>query len=220
MAEELSQYLDRIGVRNSYIHCDVDTMDRVQVLDNLRDDMIDVIVGVNLLREGLDLPDVSLVAMFDADKEGFLRNVRSMTQTAGRAARHPNGRVIMYADTMSRSMRQTIMDSNRRRAKQIAFNLEHGVMPRKAGRSGKGQSALLSERESTKPQNTTVYPLVEDHYAPAMAAENVQEYQTPERIKELIQQAHDDMIRAAKSLDYLAAARYRDQMRELEKLLK
>ena len=220
MAEELSQYLDRIGVRNSYIHCDVDTMDRVQVLDNLRDDMIDVIVGVNLLREGLDLPDVSLVAMFDADKEGFLRNVRSMTQTAGRAARHPNGRVIMYADTMSRSMRQTIMDSNRRRAKQIAFNLEHGVMPRKTGRSGKGQSALLSEREATKPQNTTVYPLVEDHYAPAMAAESLQEYQTPERIKELIQQAHDDMIRAAKSLDYLAAARYRDQMRELEKLLK
>ena len=220
MAEELSQYLDRIGVRNSYIHCDVDTMDRVQVLDNLRDDMIDVIVGVNLLREGLDLPDVSLVAMFDADKEGFLRNVRSMTQTAGRAARHPNGRVIMYADTMSRSMRQTIMDSNRRRAKQIAFNLEHGVMPRKTGRSGKGQSALLSECEATKPQNTTVYPLVEDHYAPAMAAESLQEYQTPERIKELIQQAHDDMIRAAKSLDYLAAARYRDQMRELEKLLK
>ena len=220
MAEELSQYLDRIGVRNSYIHCDVDTMDRVQVLDNLRDDMIDVIVGVNLLREGLDLPDVSLVAMFDADKEGFLRNVRSMTQTAGRAARHPNGRVIMYADTMSRSMRQTIMDSNRRRAKQIAFNLEHGVMPRKTGRSGKGQSALLSEREATKPQNTTVYHLVEDHYAPAMAAESLQEYQTPERIKELIQQAHDDMIRAAKSLDYLAAARYRDQMRELEKLLK
>jgi excinuclease ABC subunit B len=220
MAEELSQYLDRIGVRNSYIHCDVDTMDRVQVLDNLRDDMIDVIVGVNLLLEGLDLPDVSLVALFDADKEGFLRNVRSMTQTAGRAARHPNGRVIMYADTMSRSMLQTIADSNRRRAKQIAFNLEHGVMPRKAGRSGNGQSALLSERESTKPQNMTVYPLVEDHYAPAMAAESMSEYQTPERIKELIKQAHDDMTRAAKSLDYLAAARYRDQMRELEKLLK
>ena len=125
MAEELSQYFDRIGIRNRYLHCGVETLQRVEVLDSLRDDMIDVIVGVNLLREGLDLPDVSLVAIFDADKEGFLRTARSMTQTAGRAARHPNGYVIMYADTISRSMHKTIAETNRRREIQALYNLEH-----------------------------------------------------------------------------------------------
>ena len=220
MAEELSQYFDRIGIRNRYLHCGVETLQRVEVLDSLRDDMIDVIVGVNLLREGLDLPDVSLVAIFDADKEGFLRTARSMTQTAGRAARHPNGYVIMYADTISRSMHKTIAETNRRREIQALYNLEHHTKPRKAQKSGSGQSALLGERGEQMPKNITAYPIVEDHYAPAIAAEESAEYTTPESIREQIAKAHDDMIRAAKSLDYAAAARYRDQMRALEKLLK
>ncbi|MBQ5710676.1 MAG: excinuclease ABC subunit UvrB [Alistipes sp.] len=220
MAEELSQYFDRIGIRNRYLHCGVETLQRVEVLDSLRDDMIDVIVGVNLLREGLDLPDVSLVAIFDADKEGFLRTARSMTQTAGRAARHPNGYVIMYADTISRSMHKTIAETNRRREIQALYNLEHHTKPRKAQKSGSGQSALLGERGEQMPKNITAYPIVEDHYAPAIAAEESVEYTTPESIREQIAKAHDDMIRAAKSLDYAAAARYRDQMRALEKLLK
>ncbi|MBR5133441.1 MAG: excinuclease ABC subunit UvrB [Alistipes sp.] len=220
MAEELSGYFDRIGLRNSYIHCGVDTVSRVQVLDNLRDDQIDVIVGVNLLREGLDLPDVSLVAIFDADKEGFLRNVRSMTQMAGRAARHPNGHVIMYADTVSRSMHKTIFETNRRREKQILHNLEHHKFPRKAQKTGgAGQSPLLNDIAAEKPANMTAYPIVEDHYAPAIAAENTAEYTTTESIKELIAKTKEEMLRAAKSLDYLAAARHRDKIKELEKLL-
>jgi excinuclease ABC subunit B len=219
MAEELSGFMDRIGVRNSYIHCDVETLERVQVLDNLRDDMIDVIVGVNLLREGLDLPEVSLVVIFDADKEGFLRNPRALTQMAGRAARHINGRVIMYGDKISPSMIKTITDTNRHREKQISYNLQHRVLPRKAQKSGTGQSALLSEREEQRPTNITAYPITEDHYS-AVAAEPTNSYSTPESIKEQIAKLRDDMFRAAKSLDYLAAARYRDQMHELEKLLK
>jgi excinuclease ABC subunit B len=181
--------------------------------------MIDVIVGVNLLREGLDLPEVSLVVIFDADKEGFLRNPRALTQMAGRAARHINGRVIMYGDKISPSMIKTITDTNRHREKQISYNLQHRVLPRKAQKSGTGQSALLSEREEQRPTNITAYPITEDHYS-AVAAEPTNSYSTPESIKEQIAKLRDDMFRAAKSLDYLAAARYRDQMHELEKLLK
>ena len=170
MAEELSKYFDRVGVRNRYIHSDVDTLERIQILEDLRAGMFDVLVGVNLLREGLDLPEVALVAILDADKEGFLRNVRSLTQIAGRAARHSQGNVILYADTCTDSMRFAIEQSNRRREKQVRYNMEHGVLPRRAQKSGTGQSTLLAGRTDENAGNTPVaYPIAEDHYAPAAA---------------------------------------------------
>ena len=146
MAEELSKYFDRVGIRNRYIHSDVDTLERVQILEDLRAGMFDVLVGVNLLREGLDLPEVGLVAILDADKEGFLRNVRSITQIAGRAARHSNGHVILYADHCTDSMVAAIEQSNRRREKQVRYNIEHGMLPRQAQKSGSGQNLLLAQQ--------------------------------------------------------------------------
>lgn len=140
MAEELSKYFDRVGVRNRYIHSDVDTLERIQILEDLRAGMFDVLVGVNLLREGLDLPEVALVAILDADKEGFLRNVRSLTQIAGRAARHSQGNVILYADTCTDSMRFAIEQSNRRREKQVRYNMEHGMLPRRAQKAARGKA--------------------------------------------------------------------------------
>ena len=215
MAEELSKYFDRVGVRNRYIHSDVDTLERIQILEDLRAGMFDVLVGVNLLREGLDLPEVALVAILDADKEGFLRNVRSLTQIAGRAARHSQGNVILYADTCTDSMRCAIEQSNRRREKQVRYNMEHGMLPRRAQKSGTGQSTLLSARTDV-PEIAASYPLAEDHY---MAAADVQRtYAASENIDTLIDKAREDMERAAKSLDFLAAAKFRDRMYELQKL--
>jgi excinuclease ABC subunit B len=216
MAEELSKYLDRVGVRNRYIHSDVDTLERIQILEDLRAGMFDVLIGVNLLREGLDLPEVSLVAILDADKEGFLRNVRSITQIAGRAARHANGNVIMYADTCTDSMRTAIEESNRRREKQVRYNIEHQMLPRQAQKSGTGQSLLLGE---SKFKGDVVYPLAEEHYGNyAMAADIRKNYVASENIDALIEKAKEDMERAARSLDFLAAARYRDRMYELQKI--
>ncbi len=217
MAEEMSKYLDRIGVRNRYIHSDVDTLDRVQILEDLRDGLIDVLVGVNLLREGIDLPQVSLVAILDADKEGFLRNIRSITQIAGRAARHSNGHVVLYADKITDSIHYAIEQSNRRREKQIRYNLEHEIIPRQAQKSGKGQNTLFGDR-GEKRANMNVYPLYENHYEDAKAADTESTYITATDIERLIIEARKDMERAAKSLDFLAAARYRDKMYELEKL--
>jgi len=215
MAEELSKYFDRVGVRNRYIHSDVDTLERIQILEDLRAGMFDVLVGVNLLREGLDLPEVALVAILDADKEGFLRNVRSLTQIAGRAARHSQGNVILYADTCTDSMRYAIEQSNRRREKQVRYNMEHEMLPRRAQRSGTGQSALLTGRD-TPDVNLTAYPIAEDHYA---AVADVQKnYVASENIDALIDKAREEMERAAKSLDFLAAAKFRDRMYELQKL--
>ena len=219
MAEELSRYFDRVGVRNRYIHSDVETLERVQILEDMRADAFDVLVGVNLLREGLDLPEVSLVVILDADKEGFLRNVRSITQMAGRAARHPNGRVIMYADNCSDSMRITIEQSNRRRDKQIRYNIEHQMMPQRAKKSCTGQSLLLASKE--RPADMTAYPIVEEHYAIAADVQgsyNAEPKMTRKDIDREIDKAREDMERAAKSLDFLAAARYRDRMYELQKL--
>ena len=219
MAEELSKYFDRVGIRNRYIHSDVDTLERVQILEDLRADMFDVLIGVNLLREGLDLPEVGLVAILDADKEGFLRNVRSITQIAGRAARHSNGHVILYADHCTDSMIAAIEQSNRRREKQVRYNMEHGILPRQAQKSGTGQSLLLSHTE--RPEDMTVYPIMEDHYMTAADVEkeyNAKREYESKNIDALIQKAKEDMERAAKSLDFLAAARYRDRMYELQKL--
>ena len=216
LAEELSKYFDRVGVRNRYIHSDVDTLERIQILEDLRAGMFDVLVGVNLLREGLDLPEVALVAILDADKEGFLRNVRSLTQIAGRAARHSQGNVILYADTCTDSMRYAIEQSNRRREKQVRYNMEHEMLPRQAQKSGSGQSALLAGRVDTSEVNMTAYPIAEDHYA---AAADVQKnYTASENIDALIDKAREEMERAAKSLDFLAAAKFRDRMYELQKL--
>ena len=211
MAEELSKYFDRIGIRNRYIHSDVDTLERVQILEDLRAGMFDVLIGVNLLREGLDLPEVALVAILDADKEGFLRNVRSITQIAGRAARHPQGRVLMYADTVTESMETAINESNRRRTVQIAYNMEHGMMPRQAQRSGGGQNRLLKEQ----PAEAALYPLSDEHYA--MAADVSAGYTATEDLDAQIARAREDMERAAKSLDFLAAAKFRDRMYDLQK---
>ena len=218
MAEELSKYFDRVGIRNRYIHSDVDTLERVQILEDLRAGMFDVLIGVNLLREGLDLPEVGLVAILDADKEGFLRNVRSITQIAGRAARHSNGQVILYADQCTDSMRIAIEQSNRRREKQVRYNLEHQMLPRQAQKSGTGQSLLLASK--AKPEDMTVYPIVDNHLT---AADVEKEYQAQrqyesQNVDALITKAREDMERAAKSLDFLAAARYRDRMYELQKI--
>ena len=216
MAEELSKYFDRVGIRNRYIHSDVDTLERVQILEDLRAGMFDVLVGVNLLREGLDLPEVGLVAILDADKEGFLRNVRSITQIAGRAARHSNGHVILYADRCTDSMVAAIEQSNRRREKQVQYNIEHAMLPRQAQKSGSGQNLLISQQ----PQQQTaaaapLYPTVEQG---GMIAADVQTTYNAADLDALIAKAREDMERAAKSLDFLAAARYRDRMYELQKL--
>ena len=200
-AEELATYFERMGIRCRYIHSDIDTLERVQILEDLRGGLFDVLIGVNLLREGLDLPEVSLVAIIDADMEGMLRNVRAITQIAGRAARHENGLVIMYAGKITKTMRTSIEESNRRRYKQIRYNMEHDMMPRQAHKSGSTQT-LLTGKESQS-QN-----LVADITSP---------YDTTADIDTRIAQARSDMERAAKSLDFLAAARFRDLMYELQK---
>ena len=217
MAEELSKYFDRVGIRNRYIHSDVDTLERVQILEDLRAGMFDVLVGVNLLREGLDLPEVGLVAILDADKEGFLRNVRSITQIAGRAARHSNGHVILYADHCTDSMVAAIEQSNRRREKQVRYNIEHGMLPRQAQKSGSGQNRRLAQQhqEQAAAANTVLYPAAEQN---RMIAADVETAYNAGDLDSLIAKAREDMERAAKSLDFLAAARYRDRMYELQKL--
>ena len=215
MAEELSKYFDRVGVRNRYIHSDIDTLERVQILEDLRAGMFDVLIGVNLLREGLDLPEVALVAILDADKEGFLRNVRSITQIAGRAARHSNGNVILYADHCTDSMRYAIEQSNRRREKQMRYNMEHEMLPRQAQKSGSGQSTLLANTVQTPVTDGILYPLPDNRQT--LAADVTSAYST-ESIDTQIARAREEMERAAKSLDFLAAAKFRDRMYELQKL--
>ena len=175
--------------------------------------MYDVLIGVNLLREGLDLPEVALVAILDADKEGFLRNVRSITQIAGRAARHAQGNVILYADHCTDSMRLAIEESNRRRDKQVRYNMEHELLPRQAQRSGTGQSTLL---QGVQADTTASYPLAEDHYRVAADTQSV--YTAGDDLAAEIDRAREAMERAAKSLDFLAAAKFRDRMYELQKL--
>ncbi|MFI3316923.1 MAG: excinuclease ABC subunit UvrB [Rikenellaceae bacterium] len=213
MAEELSRYFDRVGIRNRYIHSEVDTLERVEILEDLRKGLYDVLVGVNLLREGLDLPEVGLVAIFDTDKEGFLRNVRSLTQIAGRAARHVNGQVIMYADVCTDSMRATIADSNRRRIKQIEYNIEHAQMPRTAQKSGSGQNPLTPSLALE--DIPTAYPIHEEHYA--VAAEKKVEYNAPS-YDQMIETEKQLMEESAKKMDFKAATKHRDRMRELIKL--
>ncbi len=223
MSEEMSRFLDGVGVKNAYLHSDIDTLDRIKILDDLREDRIDVIVGVNLLREGIDLPDVSLAIILDADKEGFLRDVRSITQISGRAARNERGLAILYGDNVTDTMRRAIIDSNRRRAKQIAYNYEHELLPRSARRSGTGQSPLIAEgyndeRDGMKPDK---FFINEDN---SIVAEPLAGYATmnstaiEESIDALIAEARKAMEEAAKQLDFQNAAKHRDRMYELQKI--
>ena len=205
MAEELEKYLTRLDIRTRYIHSDVDTLERVEILDDFKAGRFDVLVGVNLLREGLDLPSVSLVAILDADKEGFLRSDRSLTQTAGRAARNVNGRVIMYADKITESMQTTIDATNRRRAKQMAYNEEHGIVPTQVGTSAR--SAVPVRNTYIEPMEDKVRFLEED---PVVARMNAAQLRTA------VEAARKKMESAAAALDFLEAARWRDEMRALE----
>lgn len=217
MAEELTEYLLRHGIRCTYIHSDVETLERVKIMDDLRQGVYDVLVGVNLLREGLDLPEVSLVAILDADKEGFLRSHRSLTQTAGRAARNVNGKVIMYADKITESMRQTIDETNRRRAKQLAYNEAHGITPKQIKRAH--NNVLLEKTESegsaSKPKAYTDAP--EQMY---VAADPIVQYMSKEQLQKSINRTRKLMQEAAKKLDFIEAAQYRDELLRLEDVLK
>lgn len=204
MAEELSEYLLRYNVKCAYIHSDVDTLERVKIMEELRQGVYDVLVGVNLLREGLDLPEVSLVAILDADKEGFLRSERALTQTAGRAARNINGLVIMYADTITQSMQGTIDSTNERRAKQMAYNDRHGIVPQPLN---KKVSSTAFGQYNTKEEQPTV------------AAEALTKYSSPEQIRKGVAELKKKMLKASKELDFITAAQYRDEMRALERLL-
>lgn len=208
MAEELTDYLAKLGVRCNYIHSDVTTLDRVQIMEDLRRGIYDVLVGVNLLREGLDLPEVSLVAILDADKEGFLRSHRSLTQTAGRAARNLNGKVIMYADKMTDSMAKTISETNRRREKQLAYNEKHGITPQAII---KGERSALSKVEP--------YAYIEPEDRADVAADPVVEHMTKPALEKAIARNKKAMHEAAKNLEFLEAARLRDEMIRLEDLL-
>ena len=216
MAEELTEYLLNHGIRCTYIHSDVETLERVKIMNDLRQGLYDVLIGVNLLREGLDLPEVSLVAILDADKEGFLRSHRSLTQTAGRAARNVNGKVIMYADKITDSMRQTIDETNRRREKQLAYNEAHGITPRQIKRA---RNNVLLDIQGEK---TTTSPKA---YAEApqeiqTAADPIIEYMSKEQLQRSINRTRKLMQEAAKKLNFIEAAQYRDELLKLEDLLK
>lgn len=219
MAEEMDKYLQRINIKSKYIHSEVHTLDRVEILRQLRLGEIDVLVGVNLLREGLDLPEVSLVAILDADKEGFLRNEKSLTQTAGRAARNVDGLVIFYADKMTESMRRTIEETNRRREKQIAYNIEHGITPRTVIKSVEQvmkQTSVLDIKgfDSSKP-----YALAPDGELVQVAAEEQEAYQTIPQMEKAIAKTKKAMEKAARDLDFMEAARLRDEMFRMQKEL-
>ena len=216
MAEEMADYLMRHGVRTNYIHSEVKTLERVQILNDLRLGNYDVLVGVNLLREGLDLPEVSLVAILDADKEGFLRSHRSLTQTAGRAARNVNGKVIMYADTITASMQLTIDETLRRREKQIRYNEEHGITPKQIVKNI-SQAALQKENRADTKELRREYGLAADGVS--MAADPIVARMTRPQMEKYIAEIQQQMKEAAKRLDFLQAAQYRDEIIRLQKEL-
>ncbi len=219
MAEEMDKYLHRINVKSKYIHSEVDTLERIEILRELRLGKIDVLVGVNLLREGLDLPEVSLVAILDADKEGFLRNEKSLTQTAGRAARNVNGLVIFYADKMTDSMQKTINETNRRREKQIAFNIEHGITPKTVVKSTKEVFAQTSVLDIKGYDPANPYAIAPDEDLVTVAAEEQAEYKTIPQTEKALGRIKKEMEKAARDLDFMEAARLRDEMFLLQKKL-
>jgi len=217
MAEELSKYLKSLDIKTKYIHSDVDTMERVEIIRDLRLGEFDVLVGVNLLREGLDMPEVSLVAILDADKEGFLRNEKSLTQTAGRAARNVNGKVILYADKITASMQKTIDETNRRRAIQMEYNEKHGIIPKTLSKT---KEEILQKKSILDVRQTTPKAYTGAEAKPGIAADPVIQYMSKEQIKKLIQETESKMKKAAKELDFISAARYRDEIDMLKKKLK
>lgn len=234
MAEELSDYLAKLNIKCAYMHSDVETLDRIQILDDLRAGAIDVLIGVNLLREGLDLPEVSLVAIIDADKEGFLRSTRALTQTAGRAARNLNGEVIMYADKITDSMRRTIDETERRRSLQLKYNEEHGITPQAIVKARQSIIGVDTEMEQTaenkkharKYENNVVelpelqqQIAAEFHTTAGIAADPVISYMKPKDLEGTIEHLKKQMIEAAKNMDFLEAAQYRDEMIKLQEKL-
>ena len=212
MAEELSEYLIKHGVSCSYIHSDVDTLTRVQIMEDLRKGVYDVLIGVNLLREGLDLPEVALVAVLDADKEGFLRSHRSLTQTAGRAARNVNGRVIFYADHITESMRLTMDETARRRAKQIAYNEANGITPQQIVKNS--SSAFPDKKGSDE-----AIPYIEA--SPEAAIEDpIEQFLSLDQLRELAETKRSEMMAAAKELNFVDAARLRNELQRLEEKIR
>ena len=216
MAEELDKYIRNLGISATYIHSEVKTLDRVEILDRLRAGDIDVLIGVNLLREGLDLPEVSLVAILDADKEGFLRSERSLVQTVGRAARNVNGKVIMYADKITESMRRTIEETERRRLVQMKYNQEHGITPQTSIRST--ESVFDHKDKSALERVTNPYQRRDNEMS--IAADPVMQYMSADGVKKAIENTKMQMLKAAKEMDFMEAARLRDEMNQLEDKLK
>ena len=218
MAEELAEFLLNHDVRCNYIHSDVDTLERVQIMEDLRKGIYDVLIGVNLLREGLDLPEVSLVAILDADKEGFLRSHRSLTQTAGRAARNVNGKVIMYADRITESMQKTIDETNRRREKQLAYNEANGITPKQIKRAF--NNALLGANAEKEEDNRKVSKAYIEPEKISIAADPVVQYMSKPQMEKAVERARKQMQEAAKKLEFIEAAQYRDELLRLEDMLK
>jgi excinuclease ABC subunit B len=213
MAEDLSDYLDKLMIKVRYIHSDIDALERVEIIRDLRIGDFDVLVGVNLLREGLDLPEVSLVAIIDADKEGFLRSERSLMQTAGRTARNANGKVIMYADKITKSMAKTINETNRRRKLQLEYNKKHNITPKTIFKSREDilSSTSIAELRKKEPEKEAAFSKV---------AEPILKYMSNEQKLDLISQLEEEMINAAKDLEFERAASLRDEIEKLKKMVK
>ncbi|HEY9048429.1 MAG TPA: helicase-related protein, partial [Ohtaekwangia sp.] len=215
MAEELTKYMDRVGIKCRYIHSEVHTLERVELLRELRLGVYDVLVGVNLLREGLDLPEVSLVAILDADKEGFLRNQRSLVQTIGRAARNANGRVIMYADSITESMQVAIEETNRRRKIQLDYNKAHGITPRTVLKS---KEAILGQTKVADSKKSTRNYYVENEEV-TLAADPVVAYLSKDELTKMAERTRKAMEKAAKELEFMEAAKLRDEYMAIQKML-